>query len=68
MSPSRDELGGGTVGLPRFPVPEPGKSVVSGTREPGIWSGSKTVPGQAFFRQKLCIKSCKLMVVLPFGK
>ena len=36
------------VGLPRFPVPEPGISVVPGTREPGIWSGSKTVPGQAF--------------------
>ena len=36
------------LGLPRFPVPEPGNSVVPGTREPGIWSGSKTVPGQAF--------------------
>ena len=54
------------LGLPRFPVPEPGNSVVLGTREPGIWSGSKTGSEQALFRQKLCVKSFKIMVVLHF--
>ena len=40
------------LGLSGTGQPEPGNCKNPGTREPGNWSGSKTVPKQKLFQQK----------------